>query len=604
MPQYSSPVTVTLPPLGIACLAAYLKRHGIKVECTDFRLLSGNAVVFYPEDYPGRTTDIPEISFLPLILSLFKNYKEGRPLLHGFESVILEYIRRYKSLNYFDFKAWLDETYNVVALRVKALAGEEIIGFTTVSSNLLLTVMLSLMLRREKRNIKIIYGGPQVTLSASFSRLVLKLGIADAVIPGEGEDELLEIIRAYAQNKPPGKKYRVESPAVFPDLDALPDPDFSVFPLEKYSPLTLPLYASRGCLFNCRFCNYSKLSPYRSRSPVKVVDTMENLHKKYDTVRFHFSDSALNTEPDWLEGFTEELIKRGCGFQWGGFFKPWLDNKLLGKLKQSGLYQVNLGVDSFSDKVLRRMGKANTASKEILKTIELFCSSGILVCAGIIVGFPGETRSDFLFTWEQLFKLKKKYRDYFLINPQAFQLRPPSECYEKYTDYGLKLKKWDKKVTRILPEVGGIVKNIPMSFSGYNPPNEEVAGRLEMIKNINQPFRIKMNENNRRFLKEFLKYIGESSTVKVSGEDFKIYDAKLKAGQKGYFFVADSSGRKILLTEKELFVFQHLNGGVTLSGIAGRLSSGYKLKKNRARAAILKFLNYLVDNDIYLEIKR
>jgi radical SAM superfamily enzyme YgiQ (UPF0313 family) len=612
MPEYHDPRGQ--PPLGIACLGAYLKNNGVDVTCTDFRLLFRGTYSPIKSKYDyGRTAYVYEIPDLPLIISLVKNYKEGKPLLYGFEDVILDYIK-HRSVNYFTVKSSVEEMYAVINRQIKGLARHEVVGFSTVFSNLFFTVMLSLLLRRENPGIKIIYGGPQVTLSVNSAKLVLKLGIADVVIPGEGEAALLRVIRSYEKGKSPSVEGTIiydsgnESFSVKPsnsllNLDTLPDPDFSIFQLERYSPLALPLYASRGCVFRCRFCTVNKLFPFRYKDPVKVVDCMEHLHRRFNTIRFRFTDSALNISREWLEHFAGELIRRKCNFQWGAFFKPWMSEKLLNKLIESGLYTATFGVETFSDRLLGKMGKGNTNTKDIIKTIELSCSAGIQVYIGLIVGFPGETKADFSKTWKAVLELSERYPQNFNISPLPFQLMPSSRCFEKYRECGLILKKWDSKTGRILPEVKDIIKNMPMIFSARKPGSAEVVRRFEMMENIFRHEMIYLSEAGKIFLRECLKRVKGSSIVSPGiGFEISSYTQGLDKKEKQLFLINYQSN-KLVLSEKEAFIINCLSGKNSLSATADMLSCRYRRDRRASSQAILKFLDYLIDNDFPLKIK-
>jgi len=616
MPQYfdSTDPGVLYPPFGIACLAAYLKKNGIKPTCTDFRLVSDGAFLLSARGFYNFKGDtyVSDVADLSLILCMARNYKQKRHLLHGFGDEILDYIK-YANTDYYQLKKDIKDTYFSIESQIRALSRHEIVGFTTIASNFFFTIMASLMLRQANPNIKIIYGGPHTTLSMHSAKLALRLEAADIIVCSEGEETLLKVIKAYKGCKPPAEdgtitydrqkdKFIIKPLKQFPDLNSLPEPDFSIFQMDMYDPLHMPIYASRGCVFKCSFCTHMKIERYSLRYPARVVDSMERLHGKYNTLRFHFTDSALNINQKWLEQFADELIMRKCNFQWWGYLKPWNDEGLILKLKNSGLYETNLGVESLSDNVLKMMGKSNTNSKYILRSIDSLCSMGIRVSVGIIVGFPGETKSDFFYTWRRLFELKERHGDNFIIKPHLFRLMPSSECYDKYRDYGITVKKWPNKIAKILPEASNVVKDIPMTFTLEKPKNREKLDRYILLNNIKGLAKRGITELEKTFLKQSIKYAyaKETSRVKVDLEGMQIFGTQSKDES---VFVLSTSLKKIILTEKEMFIFQNLNGINFVSEIIAKLSALYKEDKKNSYKSLLQLLYYLVDNNISFDIK-
>jgi len=612
MPEYGQ--YDDLPHLGHACLAAYLKKNGVNVTATDFRLSfnSTGLLLNYACNYE-KIAYIDEIPDLPLILSLVKNYKMGRHLLYGFQDVLLNYIQ-HRFANYYSFKRAIEEIYGLMTRQTENIARHNIVGFTTVYSNLFATMMLSLLLRQHKPGIRIIYGGPQTTLSINSAKLILKLKIADVVVVGDGEETLLEVIKSYEAGKTPvldgtitynsqKDAFLIKPPKIFADLNTLPVPDFSIFQLRKYRPFSLPLYFSKGCIFKCSFCSYNKFTPFRFKNPKVLVDEMLYLNKRYNALRFEFSDSVLNISEKWLEQFADELIRCKCNLQWGGFFKPWMTDKLLEKLVRSGLYNVVIGAESFSGRILKKMGKGNTNTNTIIRAIESFCSAGINVTVGLIAGFPGELKTDFTYTYKQVLRLNEKYPNNFIINPQVFQLRPSSRCYGKHREFGIIVKKWNRKVSDAMPEVSDIVKNIPVAFSREKPSNLESRHRYDMLENINRPLEINISSLRKTFLNECLKHVKGSSIISATASSRESVYLPATGKSRKTFCVLKYQSKRVVLSGKEELIFKSLDSHNSLSKISDIVSKEYREDKKKSYKFILQFLRYLIDN-IHIKIIR
>lgn len=611
MPQYVS--RVPLPPFGIASLKAYLHRYytDIDVKCSDLREVLSDGFLFSGTDHYNlrRTAYVSEIPDLPLILHLVKNFKKNEYLLKDFDEKIQNYCKM-TSMSYFGVKNSIKKSYYILRDQLENFLESDVLGFTTVISNLFLTIMLSLMLRQIRPNVKIVYGGPQTTISENSAKLILKLGIADVVVIGEGERVLLNLVDAYCSNKSLAvegtitydsvrDKFIVKDQKSFLNLDNLPDPDFSQFNLKKYAPLSLPIAASRGCPFNCKFCTYKRLAPFRQRNPVYVVDTIKNLQKKFNTIRFIFTDSALNIKTQWLEQFTNELLKRKVNIQWSGYFKPWIKKGLLQKLKKSGLFEVNIGVESFVDEVLDLMGKGNTNSSDIIKTIDSLCSEDIRVRAGIIVGFPGSSKANFLYTWRHLLQLNEKYPKHFIMAHHLFQVRPSTDCYNNPQNFGIKLKKWPKNTYQNIQKISDIVENIPMSFSTKYPTIQEILDRYILTGSVRQINNLRLTEAEIKYSSECLKYITDKSSVKINMDNIVIH----KWGNKSFYSYEIEHGSFISILEKDMSIIKILNEVSSIFIACDIISKKDKVSKKNAYYSIIQLINYLNNNYVPLQIK-
>lgn len=179
MPEFSFP-DFKVPLLGIASLAAVLQKKGIEVSCSDFRLITPEIPRLFSAsshyDFKTKSAYVSEMPDLPLILHLIRNYEEGKELLYNFENTVLDF-EPYLSINHSEIIKGVKAVYLELQKKISGLIKHKLIGFTVVSSNLFFTVLLSLMLRREDKSIKIIYGGSQITLSSNTAELVLRSAV-------------------------------------------------------------------------------------------------------------------------------------------------------------------------------------------------------------------------------------------------------------------------------------------------------------------------------------------------------------------------------------------------------------------------------------------
>jgi len=599
------------PPLGVACLSAYLKKHGprdIDLHCTDFRLFKNDVKTFQYLGYQDNF--VIEIPDLPLILNIIKNHRESKPLLQDIDKILKDYTRA-RPLNFFKLQDQIKEIYNIVDSHLQELIRSDIVLFTTYETNLFFTIMCSLLLRRRKPDITIIYGGPHVTQSEYSRKLALKLGVADIVVIGEGEKTLLNIVKAYKSGKPLSVKGTMSYiknrdsfltlPVDLLDLNTLPRPDFSILNLNGYleKNLELPLYASRGCIFSCNFCNEWRMwQPFRQLEPKKVVGWMKDLNRKYGTFRFYFMDSLLNASLSWLDKFADILLQNDLDFQWYGYFRANMPKPLVEKLKASGLCRAFVGVETLSEALLKTMNKKRTAINNI-ESIEAFASCDIPLEISNIVGFPSESSDDFQKRWEYYIDLITKYQKIDL-NIESFQLRPCSKIYGHYKEFGLSIKKWGSKTANIIPEVRDIISQIPMSVKG-KPNHSQILERMRMMEAtfkdgyLNSRFEFMYQ---REFLKNALKHMKNSYKIILATSNIYVSQAKLKKG----LYLLRHENQAYPISEKEKIMLDSFNDNTSLSKIIGELSKRFGLGRVQAKKIILKFLDDLLERDILFQI--
>ncbi len=155
------------------------------------------------------------------------------------------------------------------------------------------------------------------------------------------------------------------------------------------------LYTSRGCMAKCTFCtgkdayNVERRRTYRFRDPVDVVDEMEMLAREFGTEFFYINDDNFlgygNKSEKRVEKFASEILARNLNIEFATECRvDGLDRDLLHLLKDAGMVQILLGLESGSDAVLKRWRKGATAqqNREAVRTVKTL---GINVEPGFIL---------------------------------------------------------------------------------------------------------------------------------------------------------------------------------------------------------------------------
>tara|TARA_R110002050_G_scaffold158191_2_gene286989 strand:+ start:15874 stop:17322 length:1449 start_codon:yes stop_codon:yes gene_type:complete len=238
---------------------------------------------------------------------------------------------------------------------------------------------------------------------------------ADVILLGEGEISLLETVRAL-ENKTDltdvkGLCYTSDSAiiqtgkrAVLKDLDTLPQPAWDLIDVDSYKNIwagrghsfALNIATTRGCPYHCNWCAKPIYGQrYNTRSPQRVVTEIKMLQHKFGVSTFWMCDDIFGLKPGWVQSFNQELKREQLQIQYKIQSRADLllveDN--IDSLVDSGLYEVWIGAESGSQKILDAM-KKGTKISQIQESTQLLQSKGVRVAFFLQFGYLNETKDD------------------------------------------------------------------------------------------------------------------------------------------------------------------------------------------------------------------
>jgi len=137
-----------------------------------------------------------------------------------------------------------------------------------------------------------------------------------------------------------------------------------------------------------------------------VVDEIEHLVKNYDMKGIYYCDDTFTLSSKWVKEYCEELKKRNLNIKWACQSRvDQTDRELMHRMKDSGLVQLDFGVESGSEKILKVLGKggAGDRTSQIKQSFKLCKELDIRTLATFIIGNPTETREDIeeVFRWQR-----------------------------------------------------------------------------------------------------------------------------------------------------------------------------------------------------------
>ncbi|MGA2265152.1 MAG: radical SAM protein [Phycisphaerae bacterium] len=157
---------------------------------------------------------------------------------------------------------------------------------------------------------------------------------------------------------------------------------------------------SRGCPYNCKFCNFS-VNPWgvkrrwAPRSPRSIVGEIE----KIDADVIFFIDDIFTHQPDRVAEICDLLIARRIRKHYIVNARLEIAKRpdVIRKMEQAGFIVLMVGVESTQDATLASMGKGFTV-EQVRQGFEVLRQSKMLVNAYFIVGNIGETEEQMLST--------------------------------------------------------------------------------------------------------------------------------------------------------------------------------------------------------------
>jgi len=261
----------------------------------------------------------------------------------------------------------------------------------------------------------IICGGVHPTLKPEC---IYEIPGLDAIVRGEGEFPLLELVEAFEGNRDYLKIkniwYRAKGTIIqnelrpsLKNLDKLPFPDKKSWQYQKWinenNSLNRFLF-SRGCKFSCTYCVNQALRElngggyHRLRSPEMAIGEIEQGSKRFRFKRITFDDDTINLDKEWFYEFLN-LYRHNFQYPFACNVRlDIIDEDMIKLMKDAGATTVYLGVEQGNEKFRKEVLKRNISNDQIIGKFKLFARYGIKCKAQVMVGLPLENRTLFLDT--------------------------------------------------------------------------------------------------------------------------------------------------------------------------------------------------------------
>ena len=248
-----------------------------------------------------------------------------------------------------------------------------------------------LIARCKAARVKVVAGGPLFTMEHE------RFPDVDHFVLNEAELTLPPFLADLAN----GCAQPVYTTAEFPDIQQTPVPLWAIVNLKHYD--TVSLQFSRGCPFNCDFCNVTALLGHRPRvkTAAQIIAELDSLYALgWRKSVFFVDDNFIGNKKQLKSEVLPALIewrkgKLGMPFSTEVAIKLADDTELLGLLTQAGFDTVFVGIETPNEDSLAECSKTQNKGRNLVESVKRLQRAGLQVQGGFIVGFDSDTPSIF-----------------------------------------------------------------------------------------------------------------------------------------------------------------------------------------------------------------
>ena len=316
-------------------------------------------------------------------------------------------------------------------------------------------------IREAFSDIPIVVGGEHITAVPEY--VLDTCPAVDYCIKGEGERSLVMLSDSLSEtNDPeeiskrvPGIVLRINGKAVhgieakrIRDIDNIPAPDWTIFPIQEFLDggyqhgvnrgRSMPILASRGCPYRCTFCSSPQMwtTLWKVRSPDALVNEMKGYIEKYHVENFDFYDLTVIIKKEWIIEFCKKVIEELPPIKWqlpSGTRSEAIDEETAKYMYNSGCCNIIYAPESANIKTLALI-KKKVKPQKILASMRAACKNNLEVKANIMIGFPGEKKRDTLAN--TLYFIKMAWVGVQDATCFPFSPYPGSELFQQLIDKG------------------------------------------------------------------------------------------------------------------------------------------------------------------------
>ncbi len=322
--------------------------------------------------------------------------------------------------------------------------------------------------RCQRLGKKVVAGGPLFTSDPAVFSYVehLVLNEAELTLP------------LFLQDLKAGNPRRLYRTDEFPGLLHTPLPAWELIDFKKYA--VMDLQFSRGCPYNCDFCDIVQLYGRRVRTKSATQMTAE-LDALYDIgwrnsvffVDDNFIGNRRKLKGEILPVIIEWMRRREYPFTFSTEVSVNLadDPKLMEMMIAAGFDSVFVGIETPNAASLAECNKTQNVNRDLLKSVDIIQKQGLMVKGGFIVGFDSDDSAIF----DNIIDFIQNGK---IVNAMVGLLNAPK---------GTKLYRRLKSEGRLLKIPSGDNTDLSINFIPKMDYNSLIQGYKRIIRGIYSP---------------------------------------------------------------------------------------------------------------------
>lgn len=401
-------------PLGFGYLVSYLKQRGIYSKIY-------NADVYLAGKEKSLARRTFEFVHKKLVKEIFSNVDFAK-----------KWPSFYQRLNDLNAPAWREvrSTLRTISPRI--------VGFGSKVVDIPSTLICAQIAKEVIPDVKIVVGGPSATTCSDY---LMANETIDYLVKGEGEETVTELarwilepsggknagdIQGIVYRNKQGQTVSTSPRPLIQNLDEIPFPDReAVFYVDlrgrlQRSRRCMDVLTERGCPYSCRFCcahqAWGTKKP-RFRSIQNIIDELVYLTESYNQKEFVFWDDLFTVKRARAIELCQRIIQEKLNIRWVSLARiDTIDPELLEIMKQAGCCEIQVGIESGSDRILRYIKKGITL-ETIRKQAPVIANCQIPWRIFLIIGFPTETKEEIQATIDIISELRPTQVDMSIFCP-------------------------------------------------------------------------------------------------------------------------------------------------------------------------------------------
>jgi radical SAM superfamily enzyme YgiQ (UPF0313 family) len=248
-----------------------------------------------------------------------------------------------------------------------------------------------LIARCRQANVRVVAGGPLFTAQPE------QFPEVDHLVLGEAEVSL-PLFLADLQS---GHARRVYAASEYADVQASPVPSWELLDLNDYA--TMSVQYSRGCPYDCEFCDITTLFGRRPRTKhaSQIIAELDALYELgWRGGVFFVDDNLIGNKRRLKTELVPALLERrrqkpGLTFNTQASINLADDSELIDAMVAAGFDMVFVGIETPNEESLAECSKRHNLGRDMSADVRRLQRAGLQVQGGFILGFDSDTPSSF-----------------------------------------------------------------------------------------------------------------------------------------------------------------------------------------------------------------